>query len=85
MTISYDQAVAYFVEERRRACGAAKASYDPITEAAVQGTRLAILAEGAAYVLEVPAETFKEDVIRAAKAHRCSAADAQQQAGGDRP
>lgn len=85
MTISYDQAVAYLVEERGRAVETAKASDDPIISAASQGTRLAILAEGVAYALEVPVGAFKEDVMRAAKAHRRSAADAQQQAGGTRP
>jgi hypothetical protein len=85
MTISYDQAVAYLAEERGRAAETAKASYDPIVEAAIQGTRLGIFAEGVAYALEVPVETFKDDVLRAAKAHSCSAVDAQQRAGGDRP
>lgn len=85
MTISYDQAVAYLVEERGRAVETAKASDDPIIEAASRGTRLAIFAEGVAYALEVPVGAFKEDVMRAAKAHRRSAADAQQQAGGTRP
>lgn len=85
MTISYDQAVAYLVEERGRAVETAKASDDPFIEAASQGARLAIFAEGVAYALEVPVETFKDDVLRTAEAHRRSAADAQQRAGGDRP
>lgn len=85
MTISYDQAVAYLVEERGRAVETAKASDDPFTEAAEQGARLAIFAEGVAYALEVPAEAFKDDVLREAKAHRRSAAEAQQRAGDNRP
>lgn len=84
MTISYDQAVAYLVEERGRAVETAKASDDPFSEAVSQGTRLAIFAEGVAYALEVPVETFKDDVLRTAKPHRRSAADAQQRTGGDR-
>lgn len=85
MTISYDQAVAYLVKERGKCLETAMASGNPIGEAAAQGIRLAILAEGVAHVLEVPVEAFKEDVAKAAKPHRRSAADAQQRAGGDRP
>lgn len=85
MTISYDQAVAFIVEERGKALETAVASDCPIAEAVLQGNRLAGLAEGAAHALEVPVEAFKEDVARAAKAHLRSAADAQQRAGDNRP
>ena len=68
MTIGYDQAVAFIVEERGKALETAVASDFPIAEAAAQGIRLAGLAEGAAHVLEVPVEAFKEDVAKAAEA-----------------
>lgn len=68
MTISYDQAVAYLVEERGKCLETAMASGNPIGEAAAQVIRLAILAEGVAHVLEVPVEAFKEDVVKAAEA-----------------